>query len=343
MKRVDVKRAGRTGFTLVEILVVIAIIAILVGLLTAAVAKSRGKISEVRNRNDIGQLAIALEAFHTKYKAYPPSRIKLAERFNDNTYPPLLRNQPGTLDYDSVQFIAKMFPQILSPLPDGSPPPWANPSATGGIDWNGDGVASQGAVLLEGDQCLVFFLGGIPQAVNGTFSCTGFSTNPRDPSAHVKPGGPSDVVGPFYEFQTSRLVRLPLASRVPVLPTLGTPSSLHFSYLDAYGKVPFAYFSSYKTRNGYNRYALTTGSSDCATLQNVWPLAESWLPSPHYLKPETFQIVSAGADGKFGSGTVYALGKPVWTPNTASTVYPDGTAGNDDQSNYYDKLLGVEN
>jgi hypothetical protein len=42
----------------------------------------------------------------------------------------------------------------------------------------------RGAGKLEGDQCLVFFLGGVQK--DG--SCYGFSTNPRDPMAAPKAG-----------------------------------------------------------------------------------------------------------------------------------------------------------
>ena len=57
MRRTPNRPARRAGFTLVELLVVITIIAILFALTSAAVVKALGKMDEVRTRNDISQLA----------------------------------------------------------------------------------------------------------------------------------------------------------------------------------------------------------------------------------------------------------------------------------------------
>ena len=70
---------SRAGFTLIEILVTIAIIAILVSLLVVGVMKVIGTGPEAQNRNDILQSSTALTNFKNKYKFYPPSQIKLCD------------------------------------------------------------------------------------------------------------------------------------------------------------------------------------------------------------------------------------------------------------------------
>jgi hypothetical protein len=116
------------------------------------------------------------------------------------------------------------------------------------------------------------------------------------------------------------------------------------SYLDTYGSTdgkgnlvtgaPYAYFSSYQTRNGYNRYI----GSDCPTLK-VFPYAQG---STQYLNPTGFQLISAGADLKFGPGSNPGLSPiPFWTPATAASTAASGPNGADDQSNFYDNLLGT--
>ena len=114
------------------------------------------------------------------------------------------------------------------------------------------------------------------------------------------------------------------------------PGFTYLSYIDAYqnsNKQVYAFFSSFNGQNGYNRYSDGNGNvlSDCASL-GVFPYQQS-VGGP-FQKPDSFQIICAGKDGKFGAGGV-------WSPSTAATVYPAGSAGFDDRSNFYDTSLGV--
>jgi general secretion pathway protein G len=319
-------RRKRAGFTLLEILVVVVIILILAGLISGAAMRALSKAREVRNASDIRQLTGAVENFKGKFGFYPPSRLKICERYMDY-------NLSNPLDVDSIQVLTRMFPRIDIQR-------WTAP----GIDWDGSGNYTQPGVL-QGQECLVFFLGGIPGPGP---QCLGFSTNPQDPGAAT-----SDRIGPFYEFQQGRL---------------GATAGRYYSYLDAYGSLDstgavvsgnvYAYFSSYKSTNGYNRYSAAFGNSDCWSLLpavpginpvgGVWP----YLTAPgQYANPNSFQIVSAGKNGIFGPGSVTPT--TIWTPATASTFYVDGPilnalnqplppAGRDDQSNFYDSPLGIE-
>jgi general secretion pathway protein G len=241
-----------------------------------------------RNRFDIGQLSTAVSAFKTKFGFYPPSRIKLSETCN---YPE--RDRPGTLDADSVWLLTDLWPGLrLDPGTE--------------IDWNGNGKID-GDWTLEGDECLVFFLGGA-QTRNPN-RCEGFSTDRQRP---LDTSNLLHRVGPFIQFESYRL------------------EDIHgrgfFSYRDPFGK-PYAYFSSWR---GFNHL----GGTDCPTL-GVWPYAGTWDPKPQFHNPETFQIISAGADRKFGPGTIDAA--HVWSPDKADTIPPEGR---DDMTNFYDGLLG---
>jgi hypothetical protein len=367
-------------------MVVIAIIAVLAGMLLAAVFKVLDVAYEAQTRTDITQLSGSVQAFQTQFKVpYIPSRIILCKNFLNyfNNQNP----QQGyitPLHQDSVEYLSRVFPRITTPVAAGLPQ-WA----ITGIDWNLTGnvqdyppayswsvypvgnVPMVGAVL-EGEQCLVFFLGGIPQynGPNTPPTPIGFSTNPADPSRG------SDRVSPFFDFKSNRLIYLSgTFNPAAVNQDPGYPS-----YLDGYGKTPYAYFSSYKNSNGYNRYvnysnpnippggiAVTT---DCQAL-GVFPYIQAGLaagpsalsaPVPQYLNAQTFQIISAGKNYFFGSGSVIGAyppqiagnpasayppgnqlwaGSPMWTPGTAAQLYPQGQAGHDDISNFYDRLLGV--
>ncbi len=358
------RRSERRGFTLVELMIVIAIISVLVSLVSAAVWKAVASANRVRNQNEIRQLALAVENFKQKYGVYPPSRIVLCEKYdyyfvNNNRASGVFKS---TLHGDSVAILQQIWTRINFDFLNK-----AGLTTRGiGIDWNGNGQLDDGQVLLEGDQCLVFFLGGIPGPPASTPFTTGFSTNPQNPAFHTIAVG-SETNAPLFEFSSDRLTRnTPRNAPYSVSTDPRNPlpvAPLHYSYLDTYRGAPYAYFSSNKTRNGYNRYfsiALlsntTTPTSDCDSL-GVWPYAEGLNP-PRYLNPNSFQIISAGANGTmqavhnmgFGQGTNLNKNSPIW-----STILAGGTeanrgynepvsappqAGIDDQSNFHESTLG---
>src|SRR5262249_40356507 len=141
---------------------------VLVSLLMVGVFKALDTAYEAQTRTDITQIAAALESFKTKYQvSYIPSRLILCENYLNYFVGGNPANGYYTpLHQDSLEYLQKIFPRI-------STSGWA----TVGIDWNGDlaiadppmslsvypiGTVPCNGWLLEGEQCLVFFAGGIP-------------------------------------------------------------------------------------------------------------------------------------------------------------------------------------
>jgi RNA polymerase sigma factor (sigma-70 family) len=365
-----------------------------------------------RTRHEMSQLDAALQSFKVKYGFYPPSRIRLREIYTEYNIP---GNPSGTvdpLDVDSVYYLTKMFPRIVDTWA-GNPANGLEP-ATGvlpGMDWNLNGQIDKGVnLVLEGDQCLVFFLGGLGIIDPNTDepSLAGWSTDVSNPIkiavaklrlgfANQNPTLVPQVIGDrnkFYDFDSKRLVYLyqtpdrsnhatsnapPSYQSAPGSPPLGPRTFLlhpnylptnepanqgfpfmsyadHFGTCDGQGTVVlnsalrpnpsnpvsqpggvYAYFSSYKKANGYNRYfgysvnGQATYFSDCQML-GVWPYAHGnqpnlGFPNLRYLNSTTYQIISSGRDTIFGSGTSpWAAQAGMWFAGPTSRAYADITA-----------------
>lgn len=59
------------GFTLIEMLVVVAIIGLLAGSIVASTRVARNKARDVRRVSDLKQIQLALEMYHNTNRAYP--------------------------------------------------------------------------------------------------------------------------------------------------------------------------------------------------------------------------------------------------------------------------------
>jgi prepilin-type N-terminal cleavage/methylation domain-containing protein len=298
--RIPVRSDRRAGMTAIEILVVIAIIAVLAALLLGGVMLVFSKGSDAANRQDMNKLSDALEHFNKDHNMYPPSRILLLP--TGNAYS-TAHNQLATA---SLAYLTKV---------------WPNLDLNTNIPWAGNVMTIPASgIVLDGDQCLVFFLGGIPDS---TGAVIGFAENPANPA---DPTFPLEKRKRYFEFDPGRLYNRESGNPFP-------------SYKDQYSigrgaanPQPFVYFSSNSRTNGYDKPLM--GQSSVIPSLSLSPYVDKVAPATTYHLPTKYQLISAGRDGQFGPGG------PGWSPSTANTI---PTAGRDDMTNFYDALMGVTN
>src|SRR5262249_677975 len=153
----------------------------------------------------------------------------------------------------SLQAMRKFWPRAV--MSTTGPPP--NLSNTFFYDFNGNGVLDTNPYILDGRECLVFFLGGIRQIdASGNFGLTGFSRRPDNPYMDANPSLPHGQANPMYnnnrsaplfEFAGNRL-KLP-----PEKSQNGTPP-LQLQIGGMVTGIP-AYFDPYQTPGNPAFYA----------------------------------------------------------------------------------------
>ena len=314
--------SARGGFTLIEILVVIVILAILVALLLPAIngARKRARIAQVKA--EISTIEAAVAAFKADFGVEPPGSIRLYSTGAGWNTPTTGVNEQ--IRVRSRAYIRQLWPQF---------------------DFANIGGASLSAnVDLNGAECLVFFLGGVTDPTGKTMN--GFSKSPTTPFAQAG----NNRLGPYLEFQTTRLVDKDGDSIPEYLDPIPAQSSpyLYFSSNEGRGYGSFAGASDWCNTDCFADGVLQNSSFSAGTWANG-----NWMKHPYFTTfsttaaasvpwaPKKFQIISAGFGG-IAAGTpakAYGAGGAFDPKNTGALVAtPDG----DNITNFHSGTLSGE-
>lgn len=129
------------GFTLVELLVVVSIIALLIALLLPAVQNAREAVRRIQCMNNLKQISLAIGNYETTFQVYPPGRVGC-----DNTavYCPAVEGRVGTSGL--VMILPQLEQQVLYEQFNFGDGPWAY--NTSWVAGNASAISQRPAVMV---------------------------------------------------------------------------------------------------------------------------------------------------------------------------------------------------
>ncbi len=271
----------RAGFTLVELLVVIVIMAILMALILPAIGSVRRSAQVAAVSAEMTQLDSAITNFKQIYGPTPPSNLII----------PANANSWGASDRAVIR---ALWPQF-------------DFSTCGGLQLSNGAVGyPANPVHMSGAECLVFFLGGVDSdATDSVRSLIGFSKNPATPWSNLG----SNRDNPLFKFDVGRLVDIDKDGAVEYLDSLPDQAT------------PYAFFSSQgKNYRKLNSATVADDFDVHGAPTNPKDMTAIYLdPSNAPLEAGGYQLVSPGLDGAYGVGGVYTDGKELTGNRVAET------------------------
>ena len=320
-------RSRNSAFTLVELMIVIAIIGILASLATVGVMKVLERSKMVTARIEIGQLEAAVSAAKLdlgnvdelpsviivyqdmgKFSGETPiTESAFNKKLRENTFTtmkkvfgrnfgihPVTNKYHNGVNNGATPPVYTQYNQINWPCPEGR--------------------------VIQGMQAYMFWLGGMNSNTDGKYSFSGFSPDKRNPCETTAP----KRKGPYFDFDSSRVKNIGIM-----------PGSTYLTYVNGWeGEYTYFSNSSYKlyANSAIASPADNTNANYSIDLNNYSAKVAPYVNGNVFFNAKTFQIIGSGQNQMFGPG---GLG---WTPG--SGLYAIDANGYDDLSNFSSTQLG---
>lgn len=274
----------RSAFTLVELLVVMTVIAILIGMLSAAVIPAFKRAREASIQVEMKQIELAIESFKNKYGFYPPS-------FESGT------NAASTAVGISSAADLMRFVNRISPN-------HAEGSASGhGTESRLEHWYDEVGQYLDQESSLVFWLSGICN--NKQYPITGGLTGFPPIAAHPfgTDGIERDILfdfknGQLFGDETDEIVQKGTTGIPVVLRASATVPGFILEYRQAYGPKSGDLLFKYRDAATYD-----LGGTAADNLAYCDGPADGSAPAAPYAfaNPNSFQLITFGMDGLSGA------------------------------------------
>ncbi len=320
-------RSARQGFTLVELLVVMAIIGILAGLITAAVGMAKVAARNAAMKVEITELERALNTYRDTFGEYPPDFATIS---NSESRGKVLRH------------LQKAYPRMVI---GGSnvTTQWTNLTTLVQAYNNNLNINN-----LSAANALVFWLGGLPHP-NNPKVLLGFSANPSNPFEPIPTVSGTLRVGtrkgPFFEFDPARLItgtqygnNTWLAYRPNTGGSAGATSPYVYfratpSTVDAATGIALSYNATLQCwPHSGNLTEISQGASATVRIRPYFQY-DNRAASYNWFNHNSFQIICCGQDGYYG-GNKTGVAAPSNLPATAIFAPRIPYADNLNEGNY---------
>lgn len=332
------RRRSAAGFTLVELLMVIAIIAMLMGLLSVAVWRALDAARKAEMLTEIEQLSSAMQAYKEANVQYPPSMSDFVAAKADERKVRFMRHIQVAFTNANYGMTVTDFNNLNSKMQSGG-------FATGSQAYTFRNASGSSQVLdlntLDQAEALVFWLGGMPTPCKPDGSPVhasklfGFNKDrdspfKRDSAAQEAKDPMNFRTPPFFDFKPERLVDSDNDGWLEYLPQAPSGGTLiaPFVYFDAASYTTLTTASPFAINMlGYPRHNLNNDGVMSQSLAGEWgmavPLALAYDPSGkvplRWQNDKSFQIIAPGKDGKYGAPVAGALDAAMRLP-----VFPSG-------------------